>query len=483
MRWSPLPRDYWTRTASAARLATLRVVVGALGAFGAVRFMANGWVERLIGEPSFFFDYYGLSWVPRLSVGAGYALYASLALAGVSLALGYRTRLSAGLFALGFAWAQALDAANYLNHYYLLLLLAGMCVVLPVGSAYSLDVLLRRRSRAVRVPAWTVHLALVQLSLVYFFAGLAKVNADWLLRAMPLAVWLPERAWWPLVGDLLAQPWTAYLGSWLACAYDLSIWALLLRDRSRPWAYAAVLTFHGFTGLAFNIGLFPVIMVSATLLFFGDEAHERVWERLVAFANRSLALLYPPALSLVRFGGSPVAVATPVASPAFAKTANSNALSVTAGTAPPKWLRWSLGFYLALQVALPLRAYAYPGQLAWTEQGYRFGWRVMLVEKTGEARFTVEDGATGRRWRVDNAELLTPYQEKQMAIQPDFVLQYARHLARVSEQRYSFRDPRVIVDNPVSLNGRRSRRLVLPGVDLTRTSDGLTPSSWLTLAP
>ena len=63
-----------------------------------------------------------------------------------------------------------------------------------------------------------------------------------------------------------------------------------------------------------------------------------------------------------------------------------------------------------------LRHYAYPGSVLWSEEGYRFSWRVMLAEKTGNAVFRVtRDEET--RTVFPNA-YLTPLQVKQMAFQP-----------------------------------------------------------------
>ena len=39
--------------------------------------------------------------------------------------------------------------------------------------------------------------------------------------------------------------------------------------------------------------------------------------------------------------------------------------------------------WVAVQLALPLRHLAYPGDHRWTGQGYRFAWNVLLVEKAG----------------------------------------------------------------------------------------------------
>ena len=54
----------------------------------------------------------------------------------------------------------------------------------------------------------------------------------------------------------------------------------------------------------------------------------------------------------------------------------------------------------------------------------------MLVEKVGQATFYIEDAQTGRKTEVNNQDYLTTFQEKQMSIQPDMMLQFAHFLAK-----------------------------------------------------
>ena len=42
--------------------------------------------------------------------------------------------------------------------------------------------------------------------------------------------------------------------------------------------------------------------------------------------------------------------------------------------------------FLGIQFLLPLRHLLYPGNVNWTEEGFRFAWRVMLVEILPNAR-------------------------------------------------------------------------------------------------
>jgi hypothetical protein len=115
----------------------------------------------------------------------------------------------------------------------------------------------------------------------------------------------------------------------------------------------------------------------------------------------------------------------------------------------------------------------------WTEQGYRFAWRVMLIEKNGSAIFTVKDAATNRVSEVINSHYLTTFQEKQMAIQPDLILQFAHHLADVYKTKYNFQSPIVTVDCQVALNGRISETLIDPNTNLAAQKDGWKQKSWI----
>src|SRR5690606_24675454 len=89
---------------------------------------------------------------------------------------------------------------------------------------------------------------------------------------------------------------TAYLFSWAGAAFDLSIAFLLLWRRTLPWAYAAVVVFHGFTALLFPvIGVFPWVMMTAGTIFLPVGFHARI-----------LSLFSFPADRLrTRFGSGP----------------------------------------------------------------------------------------------------------------------------------------------------------------------------------
>lgn len=453
----PVPKQLRTALfipASVAPLVTFRVVFGLTTAFGGMRFWANGWIEKLYLEPGFFFKFYGFAWVHMPGEPWIYWLTGISILSALGVAVGLFYRLSALLFFLSFTWLQLIDATNYLNHYYLVCLLAFLLIFLPAGRAASLDVWLRPHLRRVRVPAWCVYLIIFQLCCVYFFAGLAKLNYDWLVRAMPMAVWLPERTDTPLLGYFFQYKETAYLFSWAGAIYDLTIWVFLLNKGTRTVAYLFVVVFHVLTKVLFNIGLFPLIMIGSTLIFFSDKTHEKAWNTL--------------------FGGL-------FGFRAFTPPVTETALPLITAPSPlrRKITLAFLPFFVFFQLLFPLRHLAYPGDVVWTEEAYRFGWRVMLAEKSGTATFYIEDSGSNRRQEIINGNHLTFYQEKQMAIQADFILQYAHYLADWYEKNHGFTEPIVTVQSYVALNARPSRRYIDPNVNLAKINDTFAVRKWV----
>lgn len=438
-------RTLLTRPVPAAPLAVFRVVFGALMVISLLRFIAKGWVTELYVKPAFYFPYYGLEWIQPLGETGMYALFGLMVLAAAGIMLGLFYRWSALVFFLSFTYVELIDKTNYLNHYYFVSIIAFLLVWVPAHRHFSLDVRRRPGLWVSHLPAWMVLLFQVQLGLVYFFAGLAKLNADWLLEAMPLRYWLPAHTHLPLIGPLFDQLWVAYLFCWFGALYDLTIPFFLVWGRSRGWAYLTVVVFHLFTALLFQIGMFPYIMMVSTLLFFPAGFHQGLLQRVRQLARTSL----PPA---------PVRAAVP---PVLGR--------VLAGV---------LVLHFTLQVLLPLRFALYPGKLFWTEQGYRFSWRVMLMEKTGTAFFYIRDPATGQETEIHNRAYLTPNQEKMMATQPDMILQYAQLLKKVFQQK-GLAKPQVRAEVYVSLNGRGSRMFIDPQADLAAQQEGLGAKTWI----
>lgn len=440
-----------------AAMAAFRILFGLLMFAGLVRLLLSGWIPRFYGEQSFFFKYWGFSWVQVPPVWAIYALYAALALIALCVALGLFYRVAIVLFFLGFTYAQLLDVTNYLNHYYLVVLLALLMCFMPLHRAWSIDAWRKPAIQTDTLPAWVLYLLRFQVAIVYCHAGLAKLNTDWLLHAQPLNIWLSARTETPIIGPLFDELWMAYFFSWAGFLYDSTIVIWLSWKRTRALAYAILVGFHLMTDVLFNIGMFPYIMMLSALIFFPVDWPRRLLARV-------LRKTHAPADHQRAVDAAPAIMAGP-------RLGWARKLSFA-----------TMLIYCLLQALVPLRHYLYAGDVAWNEEGMRFSWKVMLREKHGSITYYVRFPDTGKVLQVTPRQYLDARQEREMAGQPDLILQLAHHISDDFRGR-GLGKVEVRAEALVSLNGRPAELLLDPERDLTRISDGLAPKDWILPAP
>jgi vitamin K-dependent gamma-carboxylase len=261
---------YLTKPVNSASLALFRIAFGTLMAVACVRFFAHGWIKEFFIDPKFHFTYWGFEWVrPWPGVGM-YVHFAVMGIAALGIALGLFYRLCMPVFFVTFTYAELIDKTFYLNHYYFVSIVSLLMCFMPLSRRWSLDAW-RVGEKNNTVPAWCLNTLRAQVGVVYFFAGVAKLKPDWLVHGQPLKIWLAARADMPIIGTVFNWPYAAEVASLAGAVFDLSIVFLLLFRKSRPLAFVAVVVFHGLTGLLFNIGLFPWVMIGGASLFFAPD--------------------------------------------------------------------------------------------------------------------------------------------------------------------------------------------------------------------
>ncbi len=436
-----------------APLVMFRIIFGLMVFYSTLRFILKGWVFDLYVIPKYYFTYYGFDWVKPLNELGMYAVFSLMLLSAIGIILGYRYKLSAILFFLLFTYVELIDKTNYLNHYYFVSLVSFLLIIVPAGNSFSLDVKQGRAKAYTSVPKWTIDIFKFQLGVVYFFAGVAKLNYHWLFEAQPLTNWLKHQSDLSLIGPLMKYEVTAFLFSWFGAIYDLSIPFILLSKKWRLLGYFLVIIFHVLTAVMFPIGVFPFVMIGCTLVFFSVDFHKK-------------------ALSLI--------------SRLFKISSDITAASKSKYTTP-QFLSVFLIIYVIVQLMMPFRYTLYPGKLFWNEQGYRFSWRVMLIEKAGYAEFLISDEVTKGHLVVNNADYLTPQQEKMMATQPDMILQFAHYLRdefkdsvwHESNRSITIKNPVVKVHSYVSLFNEGSRAFIDPSINLAAQKRGWHHKNWV----
>jgi hypothetical protein len=444
-----LLQKYLNQKSESVTLAVFRICFGIMMLYGLLRFWYKGWIETTYIDSKFHFKYYGFSWVKSLG-DYNYVLFVICIISTILITIGYKYRAAMIVFFLSFTYIELIEKTIYLNHYYFVSILSFLMVFLPANATFSLDNV-HSKSNYTNIPKWTIDSLKLLLCIVYFYAGLAKLNSDWLFSALPLKIWLPSKYDIPVIGETVLQyNWVHYAMSWGGMLYDLSIPFLLFFRKTRLIGFLLVVFFHLFTAVLFPIGMFPYIMIVSALVFFDPSTHHKIIAKIKQLIPQIQSKKHlNPMLTIDLF-------------PYKKKKLTLILITV----------------FFTVQLLLPFRYLLYPSELFWSEEGYRFSWRVMLVEKIGNTSFKIQNKKTGSFFYVNNSEFLSPLQEKQMSFQADMILEYAHYLEKYFQQQ-GHKDIAIFAESYVSLNGRPSQMFIDPKINLLDQKESFKPKTWI----
>ncbi len=389
-------------------------------------------------KPDFLFKYYGFEWVKVPPGDWLYHIVLIMMILAAFITLGLLYRISMTLFFIGFSYLFLLEQALYLNHYYLVILISFIMIFLPANKRLSVDSRLKPSILTDFIPAWCLWILIFQISVIYFYASIAKMNMDW-LQGEPVRMWIAQSKNLPLIGTLLTKEITVYTVAYFGILFDLLIVPLMLWEKTRKYAFLFALLFHGTNKILFDIGIFPVFALCTTALYFSPD-----WPR-------RLLSLDKPDSSNVTTEPTPAGKSLVIA---------------------------LLSIYVAFQVLFPLRHFLYPGNVSWTEEGHNFAWHMKLRDKRGYVVFEVRHPESGREWKIKPHTVLNPRQYRKMSTRPQMLLQFAHYIAEQYDKK-GYENVEVRARALVSLNGRDKQLLVDPSVDLTTIRQTMTHSDWI----
>lgn len=423
-----------------AILVYFRIIFGAIMLWEVFRYFDHNWIYKYWIEPTFHFTYYGFEWVKPWPGDGMYFHFIAMGILSVCIIIGFKYKIATILFFFAFSYMFLLEQARYLNHFYLISLVSFVMIFVPAHRAFSFDSWLNKKIRSDFVPAWSLWLLKIQIGVAYFFGGVAKLNEDW-INGNPLRFWLADRAdSFPILGQFFREEWFVFFFAYNALFIDLLAVPFLLWRRSRIFAYGILVLFHVLNWQLFSIGIFPWFMIFATLIFF-DPSWPRIFKK-------------------------------------FKIAKKPQTQTISSLTKNQKIIVTLFLIFIIFQVAMPLRHYAYPGNVSWTEEGHNFSWHMKLRDKdTDHIEFFATDPKTGKTWEIDLDDL-TKRQVSKMSTRPDMILQYSHYKAeKLREQGYD--DIEVMVDVISSLNGREPQRLIDPKVNLAEQPETILPKSWI----
>ncbi len=405
-----------------APLVIFRIFLGFLLAcetFGAI---LTGWVKSNLIDPKFTFSHIGMEWLQPLPGNGMYWYFATMGIFGLLVMIGYKYRWSIGLFTLLWAGAYFMQKTSYNNHYYLLLLVCFIMLFLPAHRYASVDAKLNPSLKKLTMPAWCSLVMILQVSIVYFYATLAKFYPGWLDGTFTHDL-LDRSVTNPALHGIMTQKWFYLFIAYAGIAFDMLVVPLLLFRKTRTIAFVASVIFHIFNSITLQIGIFPFFALSFVVFFYPPEKIRKI------FLKKKPAVTEQDA----DYEGRGI-------------------------------LKYLFVPYFLLQILLPLRHYLIKGDVLWTEEGHRLSWRMMLRTRWGDTDFRIVDKKTGQKLYYSISHNLTHKQKSGMETRPDMIWQMAQHIKE--HFRKERRDVAVYADTQVSVNGSPYKKLINPDTDL-----------------
>ncbi|MBX9656024.1 HTTM domain-containing protein, partial [bacterium] len=357
------------------------------------------------------FPYLGFEWVRPLPEPFTTIVFLLLGLTSLAVMLGIFTRPSLLLNGVLFTYGWLLEAVWWNNHFYLTSLIAFLLFVSPSGRCFSIDRWwqIRRKGRGHQwdglIPFWPILLLRAQLFIVYTYAAVVKMNADWFmgepirmwfrkgLVAKPLAAVLPADVM-EQVHSLLSSEIFIYSLVWGGLLFDLSIGILLCIRRTQLLALVLMFLFHGTNFWIFMIGAFPLMAISSTLIFLDTDWPLRLWTWLRQPrwippdpGWMLLGMIVVPVIGAVlgwRLTRSP----RPPATASFPPISSFGLVCV---------VMWILA-----QSIIPLRHLTIEGDVHWTLEGSRFAWQVMARSHVSHVIYKIRDPEWAKRSAASN---------------------------------------------------------------------------------
>jgi hypothetical protein len=239
-----------------------------------------------------------------------------------------------------------------------------------------------------------------------------------------------------IYGNKLFQMFISYAG----IVFDFLIVPLLLWRRTRALAVIASILFHLFNSFTFHIGIFPYLSIAFLLLFIDPATLRRKFLRQDAAPEESTDYLQ---------------------------------------TGNQKIKRIFFYSYLLVQLLMPMRYLMYPGNVFWTEEGYRMSWKMMLRTKSGTVYFRVKDPVTKQEWKEEPGKIFQLPHMMWLSGSPDIIWQYAQRLKR-SYQAKGIANPEVYAIGKVSMNRKPAQALVDSTINLAAEKwQPFTHSAWI----
>jgi hypothetical protein len=404
-------------------LILFRITFGLLIAAESIVAIFTGWVKKNLIDPTVPIPHIGFDFLVPLPGNGMYFYFTTMGILGVLIAFGYKYRFSLGLYTLLWSSVYLMQKASYNNHYYLLILVCLIMLFLPANQYASLDAKKNPAIKSLTMPRWCSWVMIFQMTIVYFFATLAKFYPDWLDGTFT-GILFSNLSNFPVLGSVFTEKWFHVFIAYAGIFFDGLIIPALLWKKTRNIAFVASLLFHLFNSVTLQIGIFPYFALSFIVFFYSPETIRHIFfKKKPQLQVEDLSKNY----------------------------SYSNAITY-----------FFIPFFI-LQLILPIRHYFIKGDVLWTEEAHRLSWRMMLRQKSGITNFKVIDKNTKQELPYNIIEKLTRKQLGLVSSKPDGIWQMAQHIKKEFAEKGI--EVSIFIDSKLSVNQKPYKTFIDPTVD------------------
>lgn len=431
---------------SPTAVSIFRIVFGSFMVYQVLFYYSIDFTFQFMTGPEVLFPYPGLEKMVPLSLKALKVLHLGLLFSAILMTIGFLFRFAVTYFTIVFTYFSFIDNTLYNNHIYLISLVSFVLIFTNADARFAF-----RGNNKPTIPAWNQYLLIFLISLPYFFGGIAKISPAWLNSN--LADHLISISATDGIKTLLPPGVLTALVTYGGLAYDLIIVFLLLNKRTLKLGFILILIFnlsnHFF--LFNDIGLFPFLMISATIIFVPSETIE-TW----------LVRKFP------KWNGLSLTEKNLKTTSPQIKNLNVKTIVILV--------------FVLFHITFPFRHLLYQGDPEWTAKGSKFAWRMkMQTRKITKINMTIWINETKEIHEIDPISFISVNQAKYLTTEPLNLITLAKYVQDEAIKKYNINPPMVKMDLTIDFNHTYEQEMFSSDLDLASIDPSNTDiKTWLT---
>ncbi|XP_069128418.1 vitamin K-dependent gamma-carboxylase-like [Argopecten irradians] len=392
-----------------------------------------------------------------------YLIHFILFITTIGIALGFMYRWCLVIFNVIYWYIHLLDMQKWNNHSYLFGLLSFLLLTADGNRYLSIDSIVWPKLRNQAVPLWNYTLFRFQVFLLYFFAGIKKLDAEWLYGYSEKGLskhWVFD-VFRPFLSNEMIDLYIVHRFGFLL---DLTLGFILFFDKSRKTGILMALSFHAMNSQIFFIGMFPYIGIATVSIFCYPDWPRKVMSRILFWKSRPPVYLKYNHHCLYGDDGKAYKENGDQMIHVNGRKQKDTSKSLRPGAYHVLCTVFVI-LYIAEQIFLPFSlGILFKGLKTWGGELYGFTWNMMIEKHIADVSIFVKDLETGER--VDMSQSMLKFGVgNRWAYTPVMLTQFTQCIPkRLQAQGHS--NFAINYDVWLALNHRFRQRVVDPNKDI-----------------